>query len=740
MKSRGIVASFLLAFVSVFLVTGVQASTISNPIIWADIPDISIVQVADKYYMASTTMHMNPGVPIMESSDLVNWKTVGYAYTTLVSNDALNLANGSNAYGQGSWAASIRYKNGTFYVLVPGKSSGKTHLFSTTNLASGPWKEVQFPFYHDPSLLLDDDGRNYIVYGSGDLRIVELAADLSGVKAGGLNAVLISNATAASGSTTGLAAEGAHIEKINGYYYVFSICWPSGSMRTELVFRSSTLTGSYTGKIALQNQGVAQGSVIQAPDGTWYGYLFQDNGSVGRSPWLIPVVWQNDWPVFGTNGVAPSTISMNTAVPPDGYGMVVSDDFSATKLPLEWQWNHNPVNSDWSLTAKPGFMRITTSRTDADYLQVRNSLTQRAYGPKSSAQVAIETSGMKDGDFAGLGALQQKYGLVGVKVSGTTQSIVMVNASSGTATEVASVVITQKRVYVRIDMDFQSKTDIATFYYSTDGTTWQAIGNTLQMAYTIPHFMGYRFALFNYATKSSGGYADFDYFKIGKAYNNVLPFASSSSSSSSGTPLSSSSSTASSSSAVPQGPYSSMAVIPGTIQVENYDVGGEGVAYHDVDSINSGSVYRTDGVDITGDATSGYMLGWTQSGEWLEYSVQVDSSATYNWEARVSSGADNAAFSMLFDGILLSDTVAISNTGDWATYTTVTGTTPVLTAGQHILRLVVDGSYFNIDWIKFQSELPIPVRIIQKARTNPTIKAIRYDLLGRKSQGIHSKL
>jgi len=529
------------------------SATISNPIIWADVPDVSIVAVGSKYYMSSTTMHMAPGVPIMESTDLVHWKTVSYANSILANIDALNLNNGKSAYGDGSWASSIRYKNGTFYVLVPSNTTGKTYLYSTQNVHTTPWKTVAVynSLYHDPSLLLDDDGRNYIVSGAGDIKIVELTADLTAIKSGGTNQTLIANATAASGSTTGLAAEGTHIEKINGYYYVFNICWPSGSMRTELVFRSSTLTGTYTGQIALQNLGVAQGGIFQATDGTWWALLFKDSGSVGRAPWLVPVTWQNNWPIFGVSGKAPTTVTLSATQPDIGFGMVASDDFSSTASLLEWQWNHNPDSTHMSFTARPGYYRITTSRVDALITSARNTLTQRTFGPKSSAQIALDVSGIKDGDVAGLSAFQADYGYVGVKKSGTANTIVMVNASSGTASEIASVPLNQNRVYLRIDMDFTNQTDKASFFYSLDSTTWNSIGNTLQMSYTIPHFMGYRFGLFNYATKAAGGYADFDWFKIGSAYNNLIAISSSSivaSSSSSSTASLSSSSVSQSSS------------------------------------------------------------------------------------------------------------------------------------------------------------------------------------------------
>jgi xylan 1,4-beta-xylosidase len=497
----------------------IQAATVSNPVMWADIPDPAIVRVGSNYYMSHTTMHFAPGVPIMKSADLVNWKTVSYCYSTLINNDNMNLNNGKNAYGKGSWASSIRYKDGTYYVLTPSYTSNKTHLYTTSDPEKGPWKETQFNFYHDPSLHLDADGRNFVVYGGGDIKLIQLNAALTATQAGGINKTVITSTQLKNlmgVQNPILVGEGAHIQKIGSYYYIFIIAWPNAAGfdgRTELVFRSRTIDGAYEGKVVHSSRGVAQGSVLQDEAGKWWGYLFQDNGSVGRSMWIMPVSWANDWPSFN-GGVSPTTFTIDTK-PSAGTGFVTSDDFGTTSMKLEWQWNHNPDNTKWSLSARPGFYRITTGRVDAQVVNAKNTLTQRSFGPKSSGRTLLDVSGLKDGDVAGLVALQGKYGYIGVKKSGTTNTIVMVNAATTSPVEVASAPLSGNTVHLRIDMDFTNRTDKATFFYSTDGTTWRQLGNTLQMAYELTHFTGYRFGLFNFATKSAGGTADFDWFKIG---------------------------------------------------------------------------------------------------------------------------------------------------------------------------------------------------------------------------------
>jgi len=292
MKSTRIFKVGLLCFTIVLTVASLATlparaapsaqTVVQNPVIWADVPDPDVIRVGSTYYMSSTTMHFNPGVPIMKSTDLVNWQIVNYAYSTLESGDRQNLVNGQNEYGNGSWASSLRYKNGRYYVVFVSNTSGRTYIYQTTNIETGPWtRSVLGSLYHDPSLLLDDDGRVYLTYGSGDIRIIELTSDATAINPSGLNKILIPNAGAIAGSG-GLAAEGSHFQKINGKYYVFLISWPSGSVRTQLVYRSDTVGGTYTGQVMLRNSGtgIAQGGMIDTPSGQWYSLLFRDSGSV----------------------------------------------------------------------------------------------------------------------------------------------------------------------------------------------------------------------------------------------------------------------------------------------------------------------------------------------------------------------------------------------------------------------------------------------------------------------------
>jgi beta-xylosidase len=454
----------------------------------------------------------------MKSKDLVNWHLVNYAYDTLADVDALNLDNGKSSYGRGSWASCVRYHNRTYYVTTFAQTTGKTYIFTTKDIEKGPWKVMSFkPSYHDHTLFFDDDGRVYLIYGAGKLRLVELNADASGVKPGTEEQAIIENASAPAGTNIMLPAEGSQLFKVNGKYYLFNIVWPREGMRTVLVHRADKITGPYEGRVALQDLGVAQGGIVDTPDGNWFAYLFRDYGSVGRIPYLVPVKWVDGWPVLGVDGKVPDMLNLpagKSLIP----GIVDSDEFNRKEgeraLPLVWQWNHNPNNTHWSVNERKGYLRLTTVRVDTSFYLAKNTLTQRTIGPECTGSTFIDVSKMKEGDFAGLALLQRRYGQVGVVYENGAKSIVMVSAELQKPVELQRIPLLENTVYLKAECNFRDLADTAEFYYSLNGKSWKRIGAQLRMAYTLPHFMGYRFGLFNYATREAGGSADFDFFRI----------------------------------------------------------------------------------------------------------------------------------------------------------------------------------------------------------------------------------
>ena len=155
---------------------------------WTDIPDPDVIRVDDTYYMTSTTMHFTPGCPIMRSKDLVHWEIVSYVYDILETSDEMALKNGRHDYGRGSWASCLRYANHTFYVAFTAYNANKTYIFQTKDIESNKWDRYTLEgIYHDMSLLFDEDGKVYMVFGSGTIRVIELTSDAKAVKPKGMD-------------------------------------------------------------------------------------------------------------------------------------------------------------------------------------------------------------------------------------------------------------------------------------------------------------------------------------------------------------------------------------------------------------------------------------------------------------------------------------------------------------------------------------------------------------------------
>lgn len=497
--------------------------TFSNPVIWADVPDPDVIRVGDDFYMVSTTMHLVPGAPVMHSKDLVNWEVISYLYDRLDGKPAYDLKE-STMYGRGQWATSLRYHNGTYYAYFsPNDTPYKGYVYTTSNPRKG-WKLLsRIPHFHDASLFFDDDGKAYVFYGTGQLR--ELKPDLSGVMPGGVKMKVFER-----DEEENALLEGSRVIKHEGKYYLLMISWPKGGKRRQVCYRADKITGPYEKKVILEDAFdgfpyVAQGTIIDDGKGNWYGVIFQDRNGVGRVLTLMPCRWIDGWPMLGDeNGHVPATMRK----PVQGYaakGLVVSDDFKDKKLKLNWQWNHNPMNDCWSLKERKGYLRLKTGRIVDNLFVAPNTLTQRMEGPECSGVVCMDLSGMKDGDVAGLSAFNSDAGILAVTCKGNqkfltmkTESVQLDKTNKAVTDidrkEIQTIPLTSDKIYLRVDGDFRLRRDIASFYYSYDNKDWKRIGPDFKMIFDFRRFfMGTKFALFNYATKTLGGFVDIDSFE-----------------------------------------------------------------------------------------------------------------------------------------------------------------------------------------------------------------------------------
>lgn len=510
--------------------------TFTNPIFYDEFSDPDIIRVGEDFYLAGTTMHAMPGVVIMHSKDLVNWKFLSYAFDKLTLGKEFNLEDGKEAYGQGIWAPCIRYNKGVFYVFTNVNNHGM-QVFTATN-PKGPWKQQSLNAeIYDLSVLFDDDGKIYAVYKYDEVHLVELKRDLSGVVEGSEKIII------PKGNNMG---EGHHMYKIKGKYYIISANYsPAGRMQcaraddpygpyetvvisaketmgtqrgwlTDNVglgrpvpepgfkFRLTPVSESFFGAVPLH-----QGGIVDLPNGDWWGFSMMDYRSVGRTTFISPVTWKDDWPFYGLEGNlgrSPRTwLKPNVSVvtkPEAPY--VRSDDFSGTRLLPVWQWNHNPVDKKWELNQKKEVLRLHTMPAK-DFLWAKNSLTQRVIGPVSSGTTTLDGASLKPGDYAGLAILNMPFATLGVL---RNKDGFLLRFYDQYADKTIDSKLNNGKITLRITGNYDE--DIAQFSYSTNGNNFTNIGDSIRLPYQLKTFQGSRYVLFAYNTEGKeGGYADF---------------------------------------------------------------------------------------------------------------------------------------------------------------------------------------------------------------------------------------
>lgn len=490
--------------------------TFTNPVIMADFPDPDVIRVKDTYYMLATTMFTFPGVPLLQSHDLVNWSYCVNIVKHMDGSPCYDL-DGCNRYGHGQWAGSLRYHDGLFYVLFNTLNEGA--FLCTAADAAGPWKIRRLGRgFHDCGLLFDDNGKIYVASGYNKLYMTELRADFS--PAGKDSLVFTGDLR------PGL--EGTHVYRLNGYYYLY--CTYGGAAGFQVALRSRSIWGPYEERVVIRetdrgnvNFGIHQGALIQTQTGQWWTMLFIDMGPFGRFPSLQPVTWQDGWPVAGVNGGA----VVRYKKPDVGRTYPVtflptSDEFNEDTLGMQWSWNHNGDPSHWSLTVRPGWLRLSTAAPVVDLPAARNTLTQRIVGNYDQtiptlATTCMDVSRMRAGEVAGLCVFQDPYAYIGVRQTVAGRWLVMVN----NGTTVDSVPVRQDMVYLRTEASNASRK--AVFEYSFDNVRFTPLGDELAMRFSLKIFTGNKFCLFNYTTQETGGSVDFDWFHMEDAKADPLP-------------------------------------------------------------------------------------------------------------------------------------------------------------------------------------------------------------------------
>ncbi|MEN6426547.1 MAG: glycoside hydrolase 43 family protein [Phycisphaerales bacterium] len=507
--------------------------TYSNPLFYEEFEDPDIIRVGDTYYLAGTTMHMNPAVQLMQSKDLVNWELAGYCTDRLDLGPAFRLEDGRGIYGRGIWAPCIRYHNDMFYVFTNVNGAG-LQVFRSKSI-HGPWERNQLPGRHDLSVLFDDDGKVYIISSANSpYPIEELTPDLRSFVPGVRHQL------------DARMGEGHHLYKINGRYYDISAI--PGATTDQMVARADSIDGPWTVERMVQGESLGitvaaaaratpadrgltlhQGGMVNTPSGQWWSVIMSDHGSAGRMVALVPITWDNGFPIIGLQGnlrKAPNTwIKPDTGVNQDPKPAFIHDDnFDSGKLNPHWQWNHVPDDAKWSITERPGVLRLHSLPADSFYA-ARNSICQRPPAPESIMTVELGTSGMVAGDAAGLALLSSPYAWIAVVKSAEGTTLQMYNSPNvgrgrrGAAAAPPANPPTMgpanppTRLWLRVHCNFD--TDQAVFSWSTDGKEFTPLGEPFTMTFQLTTFQGVRPSLFHYNTLGqSGGYVDFDNYTV----------------------------------------------------------------------------------------------------------------------------------------------------------------------------------------------------------------------------------
>ncbi len=455
-----------------------------NPILPADYSDPDVIRVGDDFYLVASEFHFM-GIQVLHSKDLVNWTIISRVFDRL---DLDPKYDEMRAYSQGTWAPSLRYHDGQFYLYVCTPRDGL--LRWTAKDPAGPWAGTVVKTvdqWEDPCPFWDDDGSAYLVHGklgAGPLILHKLSADGSQLLDDGKEIY------------RGPVAEGPKLFKRNGWYY---ISLPEGGVEKggQSVLRSREIYGPYERRVVTPDGAPHQGGIVDLPSGESWFIGFKSAGHLGRVPCLQPVTWIDDWPVFGDAG---KPVAEGRKPKVEGRHVIAhpqtSDEFDAPALSPQWQWNHNPVAAAWSLTERPGWLRLH-GQPAAGPEFARNTLTQKIWGQSGVAEIKLDAGVLAEGQRAGFAFMSGKiFNAVGVMRTGGVNRVFW---DGGTGPELKAGPVWLRGEY---------HGDTARLSYSFDGTAFTDTGAEVKLKFS--QWKGARLALFSYG--AGNGAADFDFF------------------------------------------------------------------------------------------------------------------------------------------------------------------------------------------------------------------------------------
>ena len=499
-----------------------------NPVLHADYSDPDAIRVGDTYYMTSSSFNAVPGLPLLTSTDMVNWELVGHALPKLVPAERYATAR----HGEGVWAPSLRHHDGKFWIFYPDPDVG---IFVTTATDfTGPWSEPRLLLpgkgIIDPTPLWDEDGKAYLLHAwarsragfNNVLTLRSMAPDASRLLDTEGKVVIDGNKL-----PNYRTLEGPKFYKADGYYYVFA---PAGGVEEgwQSVFRSRSIAGPYEDRIVMDQGNTAingphQGAWVRAQDGRDWFLHFQDRKAYGRVVHLNPMRWADGWPVIGEDGPRAGTGQpvLTHAKPVAGSPVKVpptSDEFDAPRLGLQWQWNANHDPRWASLTERPGMLRLHTQAAPAFAGHVRGApsvLAQKLPAPRFVVNTHVALNDAADGDRAGLIVNAMQYAWIGLrKTKGATELVYTTCTPARERCQEASRVVlpsAPSSLYLRMSM---AEGALASFSYSLDNVSFVPAGPPLDIGKG--RWVGAQVGLFSIGEQAGAPASslDVDYFRV----------------------------------------------------------------------------------------------------------------------------------------------------------------------------------------------------------------------------------
>lgn len=502
-----------------------------NPVLYADYSDPDACYANGKYYMTASSFNCAPGLPILESNDMINWTIVNYALPKVEPYDVFD----KTQLGNGIWAPSIRYHDGMFYIYVGDPDRGIMMLKAKD--PRGEWSKPVLVKpgvgYIDPCPFWDEDGQAYLVHAYAGSRyhlkslIVLCRMSPDGTKAISDERIIFD------GHVGNGTCEGPKMYKKDDYYYVF---FPAGGVATgwQMVIRSKSVFGPYESKKVMAQgsskiNGPHQGAWIETPKGEDWFYHFQDVGTIGRVVHLQPMKWVNGWPVIGVDNDGDGCgepVETYTKPLVDGKFPITtpaeSDEFNDREIGLQWQWYANPKPSWCYIDTEKGCLRLFSDDPAEGYknmLDVHNMLLQKMPAPEfvATTKLTFNPNLEAKGESCGLAIIGLDYSAITMskKDNGYELSQVVCKKADKGASEtvLATALVENNEIYMRLIVKNSKE---CTFSYSVDGKKFTNIGE--MFIAREGKWIGAKVGIFCKRTnpKNDGGWIDVDWFRMEK--------------------------------------------------------------------------------------------------------------------------------------------------------------------------------------------------------------------------------